>query len=210
MRYTKILVGVAGLAIAGFSAPAQAERPADDPKAPNILSQYGASISVGGGVMGFTDSDMRDFASVGGGWDARLVYGTREFIAVEAAYTGNATSIDALGLDNDATLLSNGAEVLGRVNLMKREWQPYVVAGLGYRHFQIVNSDRNTSSVSGNEDIGEIPMGVGVAYRIRGLVVDGRGIFRAAFNDNLIDTAPGASTANQSSWGAQITAGYEF
>jgi hypothetical protein len=153
---------------------------------------------------------MRDFATVGGAWDARVVYGTRTLVAIEAAYTGGAVGVDALGLDDNAALISTGAEVLARVNFLQKEWQPYVVAGLGWRHYSIVNTDRNTSSVGEDEDLGEIPMGAGVSYRYQGLVVDGRALFRAAFNDDMIRSTESGSEANLHNWQAQVTAGYEF
>ena len=210
MSKRKLIGGVAGVALLWLGGPAVAEESDMGPNAPKIYSMYGASMSVGGGVVGFTDDAMRDFASVGGAWDARFVFGTRADIAVEAAYTGGAVSIDALGLDDNAALISSGAEVLGRVNLLKEEWQPYVVAGVGWRHYSIVNSDRNTSSVGEGEDLGEIPMGAGLSYRYQGLVVDGRALFRAAFNDDLIDESATDEKANLHSWQAQLTAGYEF
>jgi hypothetical protein len=181
------------------------------PHAPDILSVYGTSVSVGGGVVGFSEAEMRDFTTnVGGAWDARVVFGTRADVAIEAAYTGGAVGLNALGLDDNAALISTGAEVLARVNLLKEQWQPYVVAGVGWRHYSIVNSDENTSSVGDDEDLGEIPMGAGLSYRFEGLVVDGRALFRAAFKDDMISTSGTGDEVGLHNWQAQITAGYEF
>ena len=210
MSNLKVLSGIAGIALMGLASSAHADEPGMGRFAPKILTTYGTSVSVGGGVVGFVDNAMRDFANVGGAWDARLVFGTRANIAVEAAYTGGAVGIDALGLDNNAALISSGAEVLGRLNFLTEEWQPYVVAGVGWRHYSIVNTDSNTSSVGDAEDLGEIPMGAGVAYRYKGLVVDARGLYRAAFNDEMIETAPREEKANLHTWQGQVTAGYEF
>lgn len=210
MSKRKLIGSVAGLALLWLGAPAHADTSEMGPNAPQIFSVYGASLSVGGGVMGFTDDAMRDFANVGGGWDARFVLGTRTDVAIEAAYTGGAVSVDALGLDDNAALISSGAEVLARVNFLKKEWQPYIVAGLGWRHYSIVNSDQNTSSVQEGEDLGEVPLGAGVSYRYRGLVVDGRGLLRAAFKDDMIARRGAEEKANLHTWHAQITAGYEF
>ena len=210
MSKNKFIGGVAGIALLSLGAPALADTSDMGPNAPNIFTVYGTSVSVGGGVVGFTDGDMRDFATVGGAWDARVVYGTRTLVAIEAAYTGGAVGVDALGLDDNAALISTGAEVLARVNFLQKEWQPYVVAGLGWRHYSIVNTDRNTSSVGEDEDLGEIPMGAGVSYRYQGLVVDGRALFRAAFNDDMIRSTESGSEANLHNWQAQVTAGYEF
>jgi hypothetical protein len=202
--------GVLGLLLVFGAAEARADEMSGDSNKPKIFSIYGASLSVGGGVTGFADDAMRDFANVGGAWDARLVFGTRAPVGIEAAYIGGATPVDALGLDDNAALVSGGVEVLGRVNLMETDWQPYAVAGIGWQHYSVVNSDRNTSSVANDDDIGEVPMGAGVAYRYRGLVVDARGLYRLAFNDDLIQESPGEEKANLHSWQAQLTAGWEF
>lgn len=222
MRLSNILAGAAGFALVGFTAQAQAQDPieievndpvdieVEDPNAPQLYSTYGASITVGGGVVGFTDDTMRDVSSTGGAWDARLVFGTREFLAVEAAYSGAALGLDALGLDDDAILLSSGGEVLARVNFLRDAWQPYVVGGIGYRNYSIVNNDRNTSSIGDDENLGEVPLGAGVSYRYQGLVVDARGMFRAAFNDDLVNQRPGEDETSLHTWQGQITAGWEF
>lgn len=204
MSIKTIIGGVAVLAMAWPVASAQAQ------DSPDFLSVNGASFSIGGGVVGFTDGTTRDFTSVGGAWDARLTYGTRSPVAIEAAYTGGAMAIDALGLDSNAALLSTGAEVLGRVNIMTTDIQPYVVAGVGWRRYSIINSDRNTSSVSEDDNLGEIPMGAGLAYRYQSFVVDGRALIRFAFNDDLIAPTESGDTANLNNWQAQLTLGYEF
>jgi hypothetical protein len=210
MSRSRNLVAVVAVSLLWMSAPASADEFEDEPNKPTIYTGYGTSLTVGGGVVGFTDGDMRDFATVGGAWDARVVYGTRQYIAAEAAYTGGAVPVDALGLDDNASLVSTGLEVLGRVNLMKSDWQPYLMAGIGWRHYSVVNTDQNTSSVGDSEDVGEIPMGAGVAYRYRGLVLDARGLFRAAFADEMIASNAGGGDAKLHNWQGQMTVGLEF
>lgn len=210
MYQTKLWSGLAVAVLLGLVGPTQAQNRQSSSNAPSKLLGYGACISVGGGFLGFADKDMRDFASLGGGWDARFVLGTRRSYAVEAAYTGGANRLDALGLDDNATLLSTGFEVLARANFADAAWQPYVVVGLGWRHYSIVNSDTNTSSVGEGEDIGEVPLGGGMAYRRKGFVIDARALFRAAFNDELVEGRVGREEARLHSWQTQLTAGYEF
>lgn len=185
--------------------------PMEDPTAPTIRTGYGATFSIGGGIMQFTDSEMRDFANVGGAWNARLTYGTRANLALEAAYTGGAVSIDALGLEDSAKLLSTGIEVLARINLLDSgQWQPYVAGGIGWRRYSVVSSDTNTSSVADSDDLGEVPLGVGVAYRFKGLVIDARGMFRVAFSDEIVDTGSEEDKATLDNWQGSVNAGWEF
>lgn len=181
-----------------------------DENQPNLMFSSGMSASVGGGIMGFADSDMNDFVDVGGAWEARVAVGTREYVGFEAAYTGSAASIDAIGLDSDAVLVSTGLEALARANLLKGEIQPYAVAGVGWRRYDLTNADTNTSSVTDEDDVFEIPLGIGAAYRYKGLVLDARGMFRVALEEDLIATAAGQDEAKLHTIEGTIKVGWEF
>src|SRR5689334_19334629 len=76
----------------------------------------GVGVAIGGGVAGFTGPEAQRYADVAGTWEARLTFGTRSFVGVEAAYVGAAQSIDALGLDGSAMLVSTQLEGDLRIN----------------------------------------------------------------------------------------------
>ena len=188
-----------------------AEAPPPPPKAkagpPSVIGMEG---TVGGGVIGFIDDAARSAANTGGSWDARLMFGSRLPIAVEAAYVGSAQGINALGLSTNSVLLGNGIEGTLRINLTRSRVQPYLFGGAGYTHYQLANTATNTSSVLGNDNIGTIPMGAGITGRIAGsFIVDARGTYRATFSDDLMR---GISTDNNSlqSWNASGRVGFEF
>ena len=65
---------------------------------------------MGGGFEDFTNNTMQNMTGTAGMWTARVLAGTRRFFGVEAAYVGNARSIDALGLQSSASLIVNGVE----------------------------------------------------------------------------------------------------
>jgi hypothetical protein len=202
-RLSAVGAGLAALLAAG-SARAQVE------SEPHVQTVVGMSAAVGGGVMGFLDEDTRDFADVGGSWEARLTVGTRTWIGGEIAYIGSAQGIDALGLDTDAILLATGVESVVRVNAMLAEIQPYALAGVGWKRYDLTRADVNTSDVSDSDDIVEVPLGVGVSYRYRGLVVDARAVARLAFDEELIAT-PNADTDNTlHTVEGRIGVGWEF
>jgi hypothetical protein len=194
----------------GTTALAQSSDDTDPNRPKKLLLRYGMSASVGGGIVGFTDGDTTDFADVGGRWEARLAIGTRTPIGFEAAYTGGAQAIDALGLDTSAVLVGSGLEGLARLNLATRAWQPYVLAGAGWRRYDLTNADFNTSSVNDQDNVLEIPLGAGVAYRYKGLVVDLRAVFRAAIDSDLVKTPEGANNADLHTWETSVRAGFEF
>lgn len=172
----------------------------------HLMTPMGTSLSIGGGVAGFTDTEARRFSGVGGSWDARLAVGTRTLLAGELAYIGTANDIDALGLDNEAILVSNGAEAAARLNFLQGPVQPYALAGIGWRHYSLENADFNTSDVLESDDVGHVPLGAGVSFRFEGLVLDARGVFRPSFDSDMM----GPGDAELHTWNADVRAGWEF
>lgn len=148
--------------------------------------RWGMAVSAGGGVNDFTGDAMRDITGTGGSWDARLALGTRQLIGFEAAYLGTAQSIDAIGLETDALLVSNGAEALVRVNLLPGPLQPYAFGGVAWKRYDLTNTDTNTSDVVGSDDVYELPLGVGVNAKSQGLIFDVRGAYRIATGEDLV------------------------
>lgn len=175
----------------------------------------GLAISGGGGVSGFTGESARNATSAGGSWDVRLTIGTRSPIAVEVSYLGSAQAIDALGLDDSAVLLGNGVQANARLNLATGAVQPFLFAGAAWRHYSIQNADANTSDVAGSDNVLEVPVGAGVAYRYRGFILDARGEFRASMDNELLPSLvqDPLSTDNEAElhrWGVNANIGYEF
>lgn len=205
-RFAAVGIIVMGALVA---TPANAED--ETTKRSNVILDWGLSASVGGGVVGFTDEDTRDFADVGGTWEARVAVGTRERVAFEAAYIGGAQGVDALGLDGDAVLLSTGIEGNVRLNLIEEQgFQPYLLAGVGWKRYDVTNADFNTSSLADDDNVVEIPLGVGIGYRYERVIVDVRGMFRPSANEDLIAVDEGADEATLANWAATLRVGAEF
>ena len=182
------------------------------PEDQSFLEEYGLSLSVGGGVTGFTDSQMRDTADVGGLWDVRVGILTNKWIGAEIAYLGGLQSIDALGLDTSAQLLSTTIEGDLRANLTQGRWnyQPYLFAGVAWRRYSLTNADVNLSSVEDQDDVMEIPLGVGIGFRMSGFLVDVRGSFRPTTGADLVPTGDGEDNEAMHSWQAAARLGYAF
>ena len=193
-------------------APVTVLPPPEPPKPQLPPSVLGMEATVGGGVTGFIDETPRNTATTGGTWEARLMFGSRLPLAVEAAYIGSAQSIDALGLANNAVLVGNGAEGNLRINLTRARVQPYLFGGIGWTHYQLTNmsSVANTSSVLDKDDIGTVPLGAGISARLgRAFIVDVRGTYRATFNDDLFRAMTNNNNSLQS-WAAAGRLGFEF
>jgi hypothetical protein len=180
----------------------------------------GIGIAAGGGAGGFTNDTLRGATNVGGEWDVRLTLGTRTPLAAELSYIGSAQSIDALGLDQDALLIGNGAQGALRLDALPGEAvTPFVYAGAAWRHYNVRHSGPNLSDVATSDDVLEVPVGIGVAGHVNGLLVDVRGEFRASAFEDLTERT-GADdgfifdtsdpNAGMNRWGVNASVGYEF
>ncbi|MDQ3334835.1 MAG: porin family protein [Myxococcota bacterium] len=183
----------------------------------SMFARFGWAVSAGGGVSGFTNQTARDATQAGGGWDVRATFGTRSPLAAEVSYLGSAQTIEALGLDDNAVLLGNGVQANVRVNLSTMSSvQPFFFAGAAWRRYQLTRVDTNTSDVADDDDVLEIPLGAGVAYRYNGFILDARGEYRRTTQENLMPslTQDGDfSTDSQAElhrWGVNANIGYEF
>lgn len=167
-------------------------------------SRVGMELQVGGGGQTFLDGDATAVAKPGGDWTARFIVGTRSFIAGEAAYLGSAQNLDTLGVSDQAVLMSNGLEAALRVNFTRALVQPYALAGYTWRRYQVTNTAVNTSSIADRDDVGAIPVGVGLAIRPGRFVIDFRATFHGAFGQELIPNA------NLSTLTGNAKVGFEF
>lgn len=185
----------------------------DDDGGYRPFSGLGIAIAAGGGAGGFTNDEMRGTTDIGGDWDVRLTLGTRSPLAFEGSYIGSAQGIDALGLDNNALLVGNGVQGALRLNAtIDFPIQPFIFGGVGWRRYDLSNADENLSDVSGSDDVVEIPLGVGIAGKWQGLILDARGEFRATTNENLLPERGVGDTgfAEMHRWGVKGTVGMEF
>jgi len=196
--------------------PAQPEWREDAGGAPYsgpTMEKYGIGVALGGGVEGFTNDTLRNSTDPGGLYNLRIAIGTRSPLAIEAAYIGSLQSIDALGLDSNALLMGNGLEGKLRLNLLDQAVQPFAFAGVGWRRYSLQNADFNTSAVAEDDDVLEVPMGVGLAYKVAGFLFDARGEFRYATGEDLLPslTDPDAGdAAEMHRWSINTNIGYAF
>lgn len=175
----------------------------------------GIGLSVGGGVDDFVGDAMRDTTSIGGGWNVRMTFGTHLPLAAEASYIGSAQSINALGLDNDAVLVGNGLQGALRLNVLSNfPVQPFLYGGAAWRHYDLTNTNFNTSDVRDSDDVFEVPVGVGIAGYISGFMADVRAEYRGAWGSDLIpnlrNSDEGTIIGEADRWGVNASIGASF
>lgn len=175
----------------------------------DLASVIGVSATVGGGPEGFVEDVATGFTEVGGAWNVRIAFLSRFLLTPELSYIGSAQNIVAAGLDPDAYLLSNGAEANLRLNILPGIFQPYVFGGIGFRHYELANADVNTSAIADDDNIGIVPVGGGFTVRLDNFLLDARGTFRWAFEDEMLVLGPDDGLG-MSTWSAELRAGVEI
>ncbi|MDQ3364012.1 MAG: porin family protein [Myxococcota bacterium] len=199
----------------GVTDPAVSDPNYGRPRRGALFDDLGFAIAAGGGVAGFTDETARSITNDGGGWNVRATIGTRIPLAAEVAYIGSVQTIEALGLDDNALLVGNGLQANARLNILRTAAvQPFVFAGVAWRRYDLTRTNTNTSDISDLDNVLEIPVGAGLGFRFSGLLVDLRGEYRAASNEDLMPSLAADIGGNQQAalhrWGANASLGYEF
>ena len=180
---------------------------------PRLYSGIGIGFTIGGGVNGFVDSDIRDQTQddVGGAWAARATIGTHTPLGLDIGYTGSTTdlrSLDVTGGDAPSpNLFSTTVEAALRWNVLPHYMvNPYVFGGAGWTRLDI-NDEPALSDVEASEDLAVFPLGVGIAYRdMSGIVLDARGTYRFSEEATLLT----GTDTNMDTWEASANLGYEF
>jgi hypothetical protein len=201
--------------IAPTVAPAPVQmQPARDSERGRIyrssVTPHGGGLFVGGGFEDFTNDNLRSMTGSGGYWSARIVGGMRHIVGMEAAYIGSARGIDALGLSGSARLISNGAEGALRLNIplvspnQMSLLEPFGFVGLGWSHYNVTNTNVNTSDVASSDDVMTMPFGGGFTFGYGGFMADARFTYRKTYYNNLV---PGQ---NLDSWGVGGQIGFGF
>ena len=174
------------------------------------VTPNGGGVFLGGGFEDFADSNMRSMTGSGGYWSARIVGGMRHIVGVEAAYIGSVRTIDALGLDGNARLFSNGAEGALRLNIpivsanQMSLFEPFGFVGLGWSHYNLSNTNVNTSDVASSDDVMTLPVGGGLAFGYGGFLADARFTYRKTYYNDLV------AGQNLDSWGVGGQIGFGF
>ena len=186
---------------------------------PDLPSGIGVSTILGGGVTGFTDQTMRNTTSdVGGLWDLRVTIGSHLPLALDVSYLGSATNINGLPTGNRGTLIGTAVEGAVRFNFLPHfSFTPYAFGGVGWQRYDVTQThvSLSDSGMNDHDNLLEFPVGGGFAYRSSGFVLDLRGTYRIATDQNLVLTTPTLNPTSNDfapmhTWEASAALGYEF
>jgi hypothetical protein len=173
-------------------------------------SHVGVGLLVGGGFQDFTNGQIKNVTGGSGYWTARIVAGTRQYVGMEAAYVGNASSISGLGFSTSSMLISNGLQGNLRINVPIVRGvaliEPFGFVGVGWSHYMITSNNAALSDVTSRDDILTLPYGGGLEYSYRGFMADARFTYTQTYFNNLTETIGG----NLNTWGIGGQIGFEY
>lgn len=194
--------------VAVFAPAVALAQPDDEPESPFSHP----AVAIDGGVTGFIDSDLRALVRPGEVWGARVVFGSHENIRIEVTYAGSHQELEpSAGSD----LVSHGARGVLRVNVAP--WldvvEPFLYFGGGWSRYH-VEGRMPGSPLQTNDNVLEIPFGLGIAKRIAGFSIDVRaGLEVASGGDLLPIPMPAHSSRTSASMDRLLAAaviGYEI
>jgi hypothetical protein len=182
---------------------------------PRMASVIGIGVTVGGGIVGFADGEMRDVISnpVAFAWNVRVAIGTHIPLGVEINYAGSAARVITLADEDNGYLVGTTLEGMLRWTVLPHaSGTPYVFAGAGWQHYGVEDADfpLADSGIRSSDNAASFPGGVGMAYRDdAGWVGDVRGTFRFTTGSSLL-LGPNGENATMDSWELTAAFGYEF
>lgn len=177
-----------------------------DPLAPHLVTRIGLGFLIGGGVTQYFAPEATRLVHLGPAWAARMVIGTRSYIASEFAYIGSSQRVQ--GFSSDTQQIANGVEGLLRVNFATGIVQPYIAAGVGWKHYSVFSPVLATSDFSSRTDVGLAPVAAGLDVRLLGLIIDTRVGVAIPFTIPALNGLP--MMAAGTTWDASINVGWEF
>ena len=172
-----------------------------------IFAPQEIAVSTGAGPANYFGSALNSTIDTGAAWDARLTFGTRSVLALEAAYVGSTNNID-LQSGSHGRLNSHGID--GDLRLqVPLVVEPYIFGGVGYNHMTVSQADAssNAGPLNDSDDQLTVPAGAGFsAYLGKHTTLDARGTYRYIPDNGL--TAMSSRALHQ--WVAAAHVGYVF
>ena len=170
------------------------------------------SLLIGGGLSNFVGDLANESTHPGGAWEATLVFGGRQHLALEVSYNGSVNTVEAVGLSGNALLIGTTAQTAFRANLNTGDVQPYAIAGFGWTHYALAGEAVNVSGIRNDDNVLIVPVGGGLSVHMGQLVLDMRAFYRHAFSSNMFDTIADATgrSGKMSSWVARVALGFEI
>lgn len=213
MRAMQHFAGIAAALASGLAPSSVAAQPppVETPRR-SWTDRLTPSVAVGLGATAFVNGAMRDVFSTGPTWSVRAALGRTREVRVEIAYVGSSQQITGDGI-GASELRGHGAHAGLRINVGPTlPVEPTLFIAGGWTRFA-VRGGATGPMLTRTDDVLEIPVGVGFAYRAGGFVFDTRFAFTIVSGaDLLAQTDPTTSQPGETMHhvGLTLSAGYEL
>ena len=169
---------------------------------------FGAAVLLGGGVGNFIDDGVDATTGLGGGWNLRLVSGTRMPVGFELGYVGDAHDVTGPGITDDDFVLRSGLEGALRLQVPIERGsaliEPFALVGIGWSQYSLLNESPDVTFMGNSDHQLVVPVGAGLAASYRGFMFDARFTYRLAADDEMF------GAADMSGWNVGASLGAEF
>jgi hypothetical protein len=165
----------------------------------------GLTLTVGGGIFGFTHEEARRVTdTVGPQVELGLLLGSRRHLGLEVGYAGMGQDLKIPGIE-DASFFAHGLEGLVHFTFLSHTVRPFLFAGAAAKVYVLEPSD--SPRLVPHDTVLEIPVGAGVAFHVSYFVVDLRGAYRFAFDEGL---GGRAFDPELDTWSSTLRVGFEL
>lgn len=173
----------------------------DQDKVTKDSDMRGVSVTVGGGVEGYTGG-LAPMIQPGPSWGVSVGLRPSKVLGLELGYTGAVNNIDAGGVTgNGADIVRNGGSAVATVGLTAAPVQPYVLGGVGIDRYNVRHDDNGEFR---DDTVGNVPLGLGLRTHVSKFTADLRGTYGVMFNQ---DFARGEGNTNLADIGSSTPTG---
>lgn len=179
----------ATLALAGLAAAEPSGTVADvvDPN-PSWIDRLDPDVTVGVGWAGFAGRELRGLFDAGPAWQVRAGVGEWDAVRFEVVYSGSIQDATAMDASPNARLVGNGVHGQFRINVLPElPVEPFFFAGAGWSNYRVTGGTAGAAIRStGRDNVIEVPIGIGGAYRYGDFYFDVRAAFGAVAAAELV------------------------
>lgn len=160
-----------------------------DVKKESKANMRGLTVTVGGGVEGYTGA-LAPNINPGPGYGVQADIKPSKVLGVELGYSGAVNELDShltpFGGANGPDLVRNGGQAAVTVGLTAAPLQPYVMGGIGFSDYNFRGSETALAGFS-DDTVGNMPVGVGLRTHIGSFTADLRANYNFLFDQDFVN-----------------------
>jgi hypothetical protein len=175
-----------------------AVEPVEEKEEKSKSNARGVTVLLGGGVEGYTGA-FAPRINPGPTWGVGVALKPTGALGLELGYSGAVNSVEgssgltstggtvAISANKEADLVRNGGSAVATIGLAPAQFQPYLLGGIGIDRYHVRNPSATTADFR-DDNVGNVPLGLGFRSQIGSFTADLRGIYGVLFNQGFDTT----------------------